>query len=388
MMLRITDEDLMGALWLPDGRLFYVLQESGSNENTCNYWERRIDTRTGQPAEKPRRVTSWAGFCMDIAGVTPDSKRLTFLKWMSQSTVYVADLDANGTRITTPRSLTLSATKNRPSSWTADSKAVIFLSRYNGHWGIFRQSLDQDTAEPIVAPIAGSSTAAGPDEKDMVVARTNPDGALVLYTIFTRLVNQTPSESDFSTPVQLMRVPITGGAPQLVLTANLYGLPGCARSPATLCAIAERSQDLKQLIFTAFGPLQGRGGELTRFDIDPQGNYDWALSPDGTRIAVLNMLEGRIHILFLSRKATEEFAVRGWKSPDSLAWTADGKALFVSSRTQHSAVVLHVDLQGNAQVLWKQEGGVGTSAIPSPDGRHLAIMGWTLNSNIWMMENF
>jgi hypothetical protein len=84
----------------------------------------------------------------------------------------------------------------------------------------------------------------------------------------------------------------------------------------------------------------------------------------------------------------EEFAVRGWKSLDSLAWTADGKALFVSNHTQDGSVLLHVSLQGNSQVLWKQEGGVGTFGIPSPDGRHLAIMGWTLNSNIWMMENF
>ena len=221
----------------------------------------------------------------------------------------------------------------------------------------------------------------------MVLARTSPDGVLILYTIFAR-PNLIPSESGFSTPVQLMRVPITGGAPQLVLTARLYGPPGCARSPATLCAIAERSQDLTQLIFTAFDPLQGRGRELTRFDIDPQSNYDWALSPDGTRIAILNMVEGRIHIVSLSRNSTMDFAVKGWKSLDSLAWTADGKALFVSNHTPDGSVLLHVSLQGNSQVLWKQEGGVGTVAVPSPDGRHLAIMGWTLNSNIWMMENF
>ena len=83
-----------------------------------------------------------------------------------------------------------------------------------------------------------------------------------------------------------------------------------------------------------------------------------------------------------------DFRVKGWNSLDSLAWTADGKALFVSNQTEDASVLLHVNLQGNSQVLWKQEGGVGTLGIPSPDGRYLAIMGWTLNSNIWMMENF
>jgi serine/threonine protein kinase len=383
-MLRI-DGNFTDGGWLPDGRLFYSLDEPSPTDHTCNYWEMRTDIRTGQPLEKPKRLTNWAGFCMDFTSVTADSKRLTFLKWVSQTSIYVADLVANGSRITTPRNLTLTGTRNRPSAWTADSKAVIFHSKRNVSWGVFRQSLSEDAAESIVASVAPAST---PEGKDLVVPRMSPDGALVLYTIFATQGNAAPSGGDFSTPLQLMRVPITGGAPQLVLTANLYGPPGCARSPATLCAIAERSQDLKQLIFTAFDPLQGRGRELTTFDIDPEGNYDWALSPDGTRIAVLNMMEGRIHILSLRRKATVDFPVKGWNSLDSLAWTADGKALFVSNQTEDASVLLHVNLQGNSQVLWKQEGGVGTVAIPSPDGRHLAIMGWTLNSNIWMMENF
>jgi serine/threonine protein kinase len=383
-MLRI-DGNLTDTGWLPDGRVLYSLDEPSLTDHTCNYWEMRTDIRTGKPLEKPKRLTNWAGFCMDFGSPTADSKRLTFLKWISQTSIYVADLVANGTRIATPRNLTLTGTRNHPSAWTADSKAVIFHSKRNGHWGVFKQSLDEDSAESIVASVAGSDSST--DEKNMVAARPSPDGALMLYTVFAS-PNLIPSESDFSTPLQLMRVPITGGAPQLVLTASLYGPPGCARSPATLCLIAERSQDLIQLIFTAFDPLQGRGRELTRLDIDPHSNYDWALSPDGTRIAVLNMMEGRIHIFSLSRNATMDFAVKGWKSLDSVAWTADGKTLFVSNHTEEGSVLLHVDLQGNSQVLWKQEGGVGTVAIPSPDGRHLAIMGWTLNSNIWMMENF
>jgi hypothetical protein len=47
-------------------------------------------------------------------------------------------------------------------------------------------------------------------------------------------------------------------------------------------------------------------------------------------------------------------------------------------------------MRGNSQVLWKKEGIPGTLqyAIPSPDGRHLAISNWTFDGNIWMMENF
>jgi hypothetical protein len=71
-----------------------------------------------------------------------------------------------------------------------------------------------------------------------------------------------------------------------------------------------------------------------------------------------------------------------------LDWTADGKALFVSRPTRRGFELLYLDLQGNSHILWEQRGSLGTSALPSPDGHHLAIRGWNVNSNLWMMENF
>ncbi len=62
----------------------------------------RTDARTGEPFGEPRRLTDWAGFCMDDVSVTADSKRLAFKKWSHQSTVYVADLEANRMRLTRP----------------------------------------------------------------------------------------------------------------------------------------------------------------------------------------------------------------------------------------------------------------------------------------------
>jgi len=47
-----------------------------------------------------------------------------------------------------------------------------------------------------------------------------------------------------------------------------------------------------------------------------------------------------------------------------------------------------VDFQGNAQFLWEQAGGIDTYAVPSPDGRHLALRAWNVEGNLWMMENF
>ncbi len=71
-----------------------------------------------------------------------------------------------------------------------------------------------------------------------------------------------------------------------------------------------------------------------------------------------------------------------------MSWAADGRGLFVSNGPQGRAVLLHVDLQGNAQVLWKYFGDDGGSATASPDGRHLAMLDSATEANIWMMEDF
>ena len=175
-----------------------------------------------------------------------------------------------------------------------------------------------------------------------------------------------------------------------------------------MCAIAERAPDGKQLIFTALDLDKGRGGELTKFLTDPGADYSWDLSPDGTRIAVAKGPGRRIDILSLNGRANGAIMVKGWDigADDRVsnavegvdfAWAADGKGLFTAGRSEKSAVLLYVDLRGNAHVLREQKGGhsppvrggfSGPWGVPSPDGRHLAMMSWSRNSNVWMMEGF
>jgi Tol biopolymer transport system component len=85
---------------------------------------------------------------------------------------------------------------------------------------------------------------------------------------------------------------------------------------------------------------------------------------------------------------TEDITVKGWKRVSDVYWAADSKSLLVSSSKDQVPVVLHVDLQGNARVLWEVQGGTNTYAVPSPDGRHLAMQKMTNDGNLWMMENF
>lgn len=211
-------------------------------------------------------------------------------------------------------------------------------------------------------------------------------------------------ESGSSTPVRLMRIPITGGTPKLVLTTPRSSVDSlrCARSPARLCVIGEQTSDRKRHIFTAFDPIQGRGHALAQFDTKPttDAEYAWDLSPDATRIAIVQRSEATIHLLSLSGHAPTEVVVRleGLANP-GLDGTREG-SVRLSSTTSKGSAVLHVDLEGNAHLFWEPKGSIQSFstpftgglltpwAVPSPDGRHLALCQWNFSANMWMMENF
>ena len=377
--------------WSPDGRIIYSVGEPGPAGDSCNFWVVRVDSSTGRRLEEPKQLTNWAGLCMDSPSVAGDGRRLAFRKWSWQGDIYVAEFEAGGTQLSVPRPLTMNEGRNYPGVWTADSKALVFGSYRDGQWRIFKQTLGEDVGEPIATHA----------DENVAGVRSSPEGAWVLY------VGSPREGSQVSTERQLMRLPTAGGPSQSVLTGPIYGGPRCARTPATLCAIAETTPDLKQLVFTAFDPVKGKGRELMRFDTDATAgltvDYLWDLSPDGTRIAILKYSDRRIYIFSLGGQPSAEIVLKAWTSLQSVNWSADGKAFLVSSPIRDGAALLRVDLKGNAHVLWEQKGSIapwngayaqwlgGPSApwaVPSPDGRHLAIYSWTLRANMWMMENF
>jgi serine/threonine protein kinase len=355
--------------WTPDGRIIYAMDEPGAIGNTCNFWVMRLDLHTGEAIEKPKRVTNWSGFCMAGMSATADGKRLAFLGWARHLSSYVADLGGDGTRILNMQQFPLRESSDGASDWAADSKAVILLSDRSGRDEIYTQLLGQDKADLLVSDAARN-------------ARVSADGKWVLYFRHKSVAPPVPE------PV--MRVPIAGGPSQFLFTARAHSLILCARSPSDLCAIAEPSEDRTQLVVTTLDPLKGRGAELMRFALDPNEDcWSIELSPDGTRIAATRSPTGPVYILSLRGEADQQVRVRNWSNLRYVGWTTDGKGLFVTAGVPSGRVLLHVDLQGNAHALWKNAGGSGeTMARPSPDGRHLALSGWTTNGNMWMMENF
>lgn len=376
--------------WSPDGRIIYSLVDFV--DNTCNFWQVRLNTPTGEPVEKPKKLTNWSGFRMDGPSFSADGKRLTFLKSSVQSTLYLADLHqgdlrAGGRQLSTPVHLTLNEGQNDPVGWARDSKTVVFVSDRSGHPELFRQIAGEDTAERIASTLEEF----GRDH------RMSPDGTSILYLVY-------PTEWGTSQPVHLMSAPLAGGASELVLNSSIGAAPSlrCARHPATLCVIAETTPDHTQLVFTEVDPVLGRGREIAGFEIKatPDAHYTWDLSPDGTRIAILKQSEATITLLSLVSHSTQAIVVKALSKLYSLDWSADGQGLFASALANGGSTLLHLDLKGNAQTLWYSKGGIrapgdlfssgalAPRAVPSPDGRHLAIQGQTVSSNVWMIENF
>jgi Tol biopolymer transport system component len=364
----------MGFWWFPNGRMVYIASEPEPNWRDSSLWEIRVDPKTGRPLSPARRTKSWAGINLAVLNGTSDGRRLALLKESSglQRDVFVGELEAGGHRLKNPRRLTLDERADYPSAWTRDGKAVLFHSDRNGQLDIFKQALDQETPEPVVT---------GPGNQYAPVL--SPDGTLILYL----------QDADKG-KTRIMRVPSSGGAPEMVWEGGGKIRLRCSWLPVALCLLGEESPDRKQYVFTAFDPLEGREREVTRVALrQPDEEYFWDLTRDGSRLAFAQNLRGsetRIQILPLPGGELHEVVIQRDIQMSSLDWASDGKGFFVGTNTP-GGMLLFVDLDGQTEVLWKTAtlwGLFGPRGLPSPDGLHLAMFGTNIGTNVWLLENF
>ena len=107
--------------------------------------------------------------------------------------------------------------------------------------------------------------------------------------------------------------------------------------------------------------------------------YYLSISPDGIRI------------IDSSGKLAKEIAVEGVNRLAMIDWAADGKGVFTNDTGVAGSgdTLLYVTLDGKVSRLRAQPKTLsGVYAIPSPDGKFLALSGYTRESNVWLMENF
>lgn len=368
----LSQPQLGPAMAWVDDHMAYVLNEAPPSQNDANVWWVKIDSRTSKPVGTPVRLTSSPG-SVQYLSVSDDGKRLAYLKQGWQPDVYVAKLEAGGTRLSLPKRLTLDERQDFPFSWTPDSKRVIFASDRDGAFHIFRQAPDQTVPELMV----------GGNQQSML-ARLTPDGKQIVFLEYRQ-------PYDHAEKVRLLRVSLSGGPPEVVLEGRGIGNLQCARLPSTLCLYSQ--VDEKRMTFFGFDPMLGNAQEVTHIDDPTAYFYNWSLTPDGSMLAIAKKtdiaVQPEIRLLKLKDGKERKMKLANWSGISALDWSADGKNLWVSaSTTTGTNGLLNIDLQGRVRPVLEQTKMTVGWAIPSPDGRYLALWQARSNANVWMVQNF
>jgi Tol biopolymer transport system component len=366
----ILRDTLLGSTlsWGPDGRILFASRANAAGERDDEEIHSiRVDERTGKATGEPQLVTNGAG---TIGGIseTLDGKRLVLWRNNTHEQTFISDFDAGTRKWKTPRRLTLDANGNMATDWLSDSRTVLFVSNRNGTWTLFKQAIDETTADVLVGG------------HGIYLPRLSADGSQVLY------LSQT-DPADPSVPISLMRLPVTGGPPELVLRDIGLGNYQCARLPSTLCIGTKFEKD--EVIFFAFDPGRGIGRELLKI----RGLvHDWSLAPDGRTLADLPHGHSIRFFSVENGVAREDKTVTLNEWPiENGDWNADGSGLLIPSITPTGTpVILEVNRAGKASVVL--EGAANTPfefMIQAPDGHH-GILGAIVpgDNNAWMIDNF
>ena len=374
----LTDDEfsrMNDILLLNDGRVVYGLPEPG-NGTICNYWIMRLDLSSGKHLQESSRLTNWPNLCVGGGTVSRDDRRLIFMGFSEFFTSYVADFEAGGTRIRNDRHFTLEDGDVGVRGWTADGKVLIAQIR-GGSWNLYKQAVDSEKPEPIVFSVPGGV---------LLLGATTPDGKWYIGRIWPNGENS----EHITTPLPIVRIPLTGGSPETILEVGRHANISCSQSPANTCVIAQQSSDGKQMVIALFDPIQGPGAELARFAFDRELKAlevpGCIISPDGTRLAIARSPQSSIEIRSLRGQLIRTVPNESGGEMMWMVWSPDQKGLFVTRKAPSGWELLRLDFQGHTKSLRKCVGTEACLGVPSPDGQHLAFIDRIERSNMWMIE--
>ena len=96
-----------------------------------------------------------------------------------------------------------------------------------------------------------------------------------------------------------------------------------------------------------------------------------------------------VRIFSVAGEWKQDIAVPGWVKIYGLDWAPDCMSLWACARDAKGKwALLNVPLKGKVSTVFSDPNLNLEWAVPSPDGRHLAIVGDTNTSNVWLLQNF
>jgi len=365
-----SDSTLSGGLtWSSQDRIQFSRADLPPGQNDTNLWELPLNPRTALPTGPPLRLTS--GPDRRFPGsASRDGKKILFGRGGNDPDAYLADIEGKAGRLANYRRLTLDDRKDMPYGWTADSRSVIFISGRDGPYHIFRQDIDKATPDLIVG---GDNSA--------IIARLNPDQTAVMYLLSADSGHKTP-------PYRLMEQPLSGGEPREVLKGAMITNFQCAFLPSRVCLMSDAPSP-SELIIDQFDEQTGEKKELLRLRENESSYFNWTLSRNGKYLATARISGGRgptvIHVRELSTSRDFDLPLPESAGAQYIDWAADSASLWICTVSGDTQALVRMDLRGKITSSFDSRQPDLGYAIPSPDGKHLAVLQGSPRANFWLL---
>jgi len=348
-----------GIAWHPDGRILYSLYEERTGTPHVTLWRRALS------GGEPEKLASWEGFRVRTFTIARASGQLAYVHSEGGYDVYAGRID--GDRLALAR-LTGDAADDLTGAFLADDR-LVFASARTGRSDLYVQSLAARQAERLLGgPATEVRPEPAPDGALLYWERQSDDGAVRLM----RWRDGAPPRELLSEPARLLngRGPLWTGV--------------AVHCRASRCVLSEA--DGSQLFLSELDPATGARRRLLVTALDYQlAERDWALSPDGRRIALPD--RERVRLVALDGGGEEELALAGCM-PLAVAWLPDGRALLASlwiERPTPGARIERVGLDGGRAILWQHPFSAPLRLAVSPGGAVAATLRVPENT-LWLVD--
>ena len=350
--------------------------------------------------------------------VSPDGKTVVFV-------LRTTDLEANRGRTdlwlvqadgTGLRQLTAHPAGDSNPVWAPDSRSIYFLSTRSGSSQVWRIAVDGGEAQPVTRlPLDVSNLLISPDGKSLAFSlEVFPDAETIQETadrlaklekrqasgmIYDRLFIRHWDTWLDGRRNHVFVLPAAGGEPVDVMAKMDADSPSKPFGGPEEVAFAP---DGKGVVFTAkdagreeawstnydlfYAPADGSAPPRNLTAANKAWDTQPKFSPDGKTMAWLAMARpgfeaDRYRIMLQAwPDGTPHPLAEGWdRSPQSLAWSTDGKSLYVTADNFGQTALFAVDAAtGQAKLVVEK----GTAAGPQPAGDRIVYELDTLNSPV------